>query len=108
MGKQIWFKFYYGYRQAFAELPFWKCRKLLFAIIDYVATGGTAKLDKKTLKYFMGIKEVIDADRMIAVKNGVKGSKKRWKNKDDRVSIRKNRGSIVVRKDFFEEMGDTT
>ena len=105
MGKQKWFKFYYGYRQAFAELPFWKCKKLLFAIIDYVETGATAKLDKKSMKYFVGIKEIIDADRMISVQNGVKGSKKRW---DNRVSKRKNRGSIVVRKDFFEEMGDTT
>ena len=81
MDRAKYFKFYFGYKQAFTELSGRKAKKLLLALVDYVENDITPKLDKKTMLYFMQIKVVIDGERLLSVNYGKKGSNKRWNKK---------------------------
>jgi hypothetical protein len=113
MAKLRYFKFYYFYKQAFQELSGRRCKKLLLALLEYSENGAVSKLDKKTTAYFLKIKELIDADRLLATQNGYKGGKKRWQNErlregnrgsnvQNNQSYQKHRGAIVVKRSILE------
>lgn len=81
MARLRWFKFFYIYKDAFNEIPFWEVKKLLYAMLDYAEYGKEPiKLSKKSMAQFNSFKSFYEADRELYKVYGSRGGKKTQKN----------------------------
>lgn len=90
--KYRWFKFFFAYKKAFEELNGRRCKKLIIAICEYAEDGTEPNLDKKTMEYFNGFRNIYDADIKFRKELSSKGGKKRWNSPKKPLSTLKNGG----------------